>query len=397
MYYYLISSLKRRLILELQDSFTRHPVYNKAVPYIQNKYAFEERPQFGIVVKGSSANKVQLSSENFVGTIESHIMLSYMETPAFLVEWAREDLARVQENNGVMPIAPGVYYLECLTVPTHAGESGTFVVDPLLSVVDEPLLLVRSGVETEAVLQNSPVEQTLRIWEDRRILLTEGQDYSVDYLTRRVTLKSRLPPGSVLTADYRYAADSIGPVAWKWNTADFNTLPGVVLAFGKRGKPGDKMALVVYADRVDTALAYGGRSDVSFDLDVIATDPSQAEEMADFATMVLWGEKRSRLSAEGVEVVDVSIGGEAEEAYDETADHYYYTISLSVQFQADWEVHIPLPLTISKVVAATRQAEESVTVDRRGGASSLIPTEGGLFFATTPVLVGRNNFYERIT
>jgi hypothetical protein len=36
MYYYLLSSLKRRLILELQDSFSRHPVYEKVVPFIQN-------------------------------------------------------------------------------------------------------------------------------------------------------------------------------------------------------------------------------------------------------------------------------------------------------------------------------------------------------------------------
>lgn len=398
MYYYLISSLKRRLILELQDSFSRHPVYSKAVPFIQNKYAFDERPQFGIVVKGSSANKVQLSSENFVGVVESHVMLSYMEKPAYLLEWAKEDIPCVQKNNGVMPIPPGVYYVECLTAPTNPGETGTFVIDPLLTVTDEPLLLVRSGIETEARLQNVPIEQTVRIWEGRRILLTEGQDYTIDYNTGAVTLKTRLLPDTVLTADYRYASPSIGPVPWQWNTADWETLPGVVMAFGKRGKPGDKMAIVVYTDRVDAARAYGGRFDASFDLDVIAQDPIQMEEMADYVTMTLWGEKRSLLSTEGIEVVDVSMGGEAEEAYDETADIYYYNASMSVQIQADWEIHIPLPFTISKAVAATRQAEASVTPDRRGGTSSLsILPQGGLFFVTTPVIVGRNNFYERIT
>ena len=78
MYYYLISSLKRRLILELQDSFAQHPIYSKIVPWIQNKYTFDERPQFGIVVKGSSANKVALSGDNFMGTVESHVMLAYI-------------------------------------------------------------------------------------------------------------------------------------------------------------------------------------------------------------------------------------------------------------------------------------------------------------------------------
>jgi len=39
-----------------------------------------------------------------------------------------------------------------------------------------------------------------------------------------------------------------------------------------------------------------------------------------------------------------------------------------------------------------------VTADRRGGSSSLVGlANAGLFFATVPVIVGRNNFYERIS
>lgn len=397
-YYYLVSSLKRRLVLELQESFSRHPVYLKAVPFIQNKYAFDERPQFGIVVKGSSANKVQLSSENFVGVVQSHVMLAYLDKPAYLLEWIKEDLPCIQNNNEVMPTPPGVYYIECLTAPTDPGERGTFVIDPLLTVTDEPLLSIRSGIETEAQLQDSPVEGTLRIWEDRRILLLEGHDYSVDYQTRVVTFNTRFNPNSILTADYRFAAPSIGPIEWRWNVADTDTLKGVVLAFGKRGKPGDKQAIVVYEDRVDAANAFGGRFEATFDLDVIAQDPIQMEEMADYTVMSLWGEKRAALSFEGLEILDVSMGGEAEETYDETGDLYYYNASLSVQVQADWEILIPLPFTVSKVAAATRQAEESVNADRQGGASSIVALpSAGLFFATVPVIVGRNSNYEKIT
>lgn len=396
MYYCLISSLKRRLILELQDSFSKHPVYSKIVSYIQNKYAFDERPQFGIVVKGSNTNKVQLSSENFIGVVQSHVMLSYMEQPSHLLEWVKEDYSYIRENGFTTP--PGVYYIECLTAPTIPGEFGTFAIDPLLTATDEPLLVIKSGVETEAILSNLPVSQTLRIWENRNLLLIEGRDYTVNYDTGKVKLLSMFYEGATLTADYRYVVPSIGPIQWSWNTADWTTIPGVVLAFGKRGKPGDKMAIVVYADRVDTAQAYGGRFDVSFDLDVIAQDPIQMEEIADTVTMTLWADKRSVLSSEGIELVDVSMGGEAEETYDETGDLYFYTASMSVQLQADWEVHIPLPFTISKVVAATRQAEASVTADRRGGASSLVAmSQGGLFFATVPVIKGRNSDYERIT
>jgi len=397
MYYYLISSLKRRLILELQDSFSRHPVYQKIVPWIQNKYAFDERPQFGIVVKGSSANKVQLSSENFVGVVASHVMLAYLDSPAYLLEWAKEDLPCVRKNDDRMPTASGVYYIECLTAPTMEGTLGTFVIDPLLTATDEPLLKVRSGIETEAQFSQKPVAGTVRIWEDRQILLIEGRDFEVNYATGAIKIKTRLQPNSILTADYRYAAPSIGPIEWRWNTADWTTLPGVVMAFGKRGKPGDKMAIVVYDDRVDAANAFGGRFEASFDLDVISQDPIQMEEIADFLVMSLWGEKRASLSFEGIEIIDVSMGGEAEETYDETGDLYFYNASLSLQLQADWEIHIPLPFTISKAVTATKAAEAAVTTDRRGRPTRLDePSPAGLFFATVPVIVGRNNFYERI-
>src|SRR5574338_1269213 len=146
MYYYLVAALKRRLVLELKDSFSKHPIYEKIVPNIQNRYAFDERPQFGIVVKGSSANKVSLAADNHLGTIDSHVMLAYVGEAAYPIEWVREDLAAVRANNDVMPIRAGIYYIEILTVPTTAAGIGTFVVDPLIEVTDEAVLVFQSGI-----------------------------------------------------------------------------------------------------------------------------------------------------------------------------------------------------------------------------------------------------------
>jgi hypothetical protein len=387
MYYYLVSSLKRRLILELQDSFSRHPVYEKVVNFIQNKYAFDERPAFGIVVKGSSSNNLKLSSQNLLGNISSHVMLSYLDTPSYILEWVKEDLNTVRANGGSMPIPAGVYYIECLDAPTSQNEVGHFVIDPLLTVTDFPLLQVVSGVESHALIQPPPIQGTLRIWINRKLPFYEGRDYTIDYSTGEVTILTNLMPGQILTADYRYPTESIGPIEWKWNTADWKTLPGVILAFGKRGRKGDKIAVVVYDDRVDTAIAYGGKFEVSFDLDVIAQDPMQMEEMADYAHMALWSEKRSNLSFEGIEITEVSMGGEAEEAYDEVADTFYYTASMSVQVQSDWEVHVPLPFTVSQASAATQ-------ADGTSGLKIVSATD--LFFSTVPIIVGRNSNYERI-
>jgi hypothetical protein len=395
MYYYIISALKRRLILELQDSFSQHPVYSKLVPFIQNKYAFTERPHFGIVCKGSSANKVVLSGDNFVGTIESHVMLAQIGEPVYPLEWVREDLAAVRANGNVFPLRPGVYYLEILTTPTNEGESGTFAVDPLYTVTNEPVFKFQTGTETEAQLQSIPSEGTVRLWDNNRVLLREGTDYTVDYATGAVKFYYQHAPGATVVADYRVAGGSLGPVEFKWNQADFNTLPGVVLAFGKRAKVGDKVAVVVYQDRISTANAYGGKNEVSFDLDCIATDPMQMEEIADLVVMYLWGIKKPNLELEGIEIIDISIGGESEESFDEQAEIFFYTASISIQLRADWEIHVPLPLTISRVTA-TSTAGDTAAPPGEAGPSTISLVYGNLYFATAPVAVGRNYAFERI-
>ena len=392
MYYYLVQSLRRRLILELRDSFAAHPLYSKIVPNIQNRFSFDERPQFGIVVKGSSANKVQLSANNFIGTVRSYVMLAYVGQHEYPIEWVREDRHCIEEHGG-MPTAPGVYYIEILEAPTTAGGSGSFVVDPLLTVTTEPVLRFQSGIEREAQLQQTPVEGTLRLWEDGRFLLKEGRDYNLGD-RGAIELIKRFSPESRLTADYRYAADSVGPIPFKWNSADWTTLPGVVLAFGKRAKPQQKVAIVVYPDRVDTAEAFGGKFEANFDLDVITRDTTQTEEVADLAIMYLWGQKKAPLEFEGIEIIDVSMGGEAEEMYDETGDLNFYTGSLSVALRADWEIHVPLPLTISRVTPITAAGDDDPTAP---DASGLQRVAGDLFFATRPVVVGRNDDFERIT
>jgi hypothetical protein len=397
MYFNLISSMKRRLILELKDSFSEHPIYDKIVPFIQNRFAFDERPQMGIVVKGSSGNKAQLSADNFLGAVESHVMLAYVGAPVFPLEWIREDVACIKANGDVMPTPPGIYYLEILSVPEDAQSEGQYILDPLLTVNGEPVLRFVSGVETEGQLQRVPVQGTLRLWENRRFPLQEGTHYTVDYQTGAILFLDRSNPGSTVTADYRYAVPSVGPISYQWNKADFSTLPGVVLAFGKRGKVGDKVAIVVYEDRVVVAEAFGGLFDVTFELDAISRDSVQSEELADLIFMYLIAVKRSRLSSEGIEITDVSIGGEAEETYDETSDDYTYTISTSVQIQTRWEIHFPLPLTITRVTDTTPATDASSKVLDRFNESTIIgDVQNKLVLSTMPVIAGRSNDFERI-
>lgn len=385
-YYYLVSALKRRLIHELKDSFERHPVYSKIAPFIQNKYEFEERPQMGIVVKGSSANKVSLSGDNFIGHVESYVMLAHVGEPVYPLEWVREDLNVVRENGDRLPTPPGIYYLEILEAPDKPQGYGQFAIDPLITVTQEPLLMFRSGIEHEAQLPHPPTPGTVRLWLNRRVLLQEGTDYTVNYKTGAVTFLGRYSPNDTVEADFRYPEASRGPFRFQWNTSDFTTLPGVVMAFGKRAKKGDKVAIRISPDRGETAMAYGGRFEVSFDLDVLSLDTIQTEEIADLVVMYLWAEKKALLEFEGIEIVDISIGGESEDVYDETSDLNYYQASLSIQFRSDWEMHIPLPLALSKL-----------TTEKKDGSDGLVTMgPSSLFYATYPIIVGRNNGFERI-
>jgi hypothetical protein len=222
-----------------------------------------------------------------------------------------------------------------------------------------------------------PVPGTLRLYQNSTYSLKEGVDYILE-AQGQIKFLYNFPPYTPITADYRYAGPSLGPVPFRWNTADATTLPGVVMAFGKRAEKGQKVAIVVYDDRVSTAEAYGGKYEVNFDLTILARDPQQLEEISDLVNMFLWGEKRGPLGFEGIEVLDVSMGGEGEEPIDETGQDFQYTSNGSVQLRADWEIHVPLPLTISRVDTVTVQSINT------------------LFFQTMPIFEGRNADYERI-
>lgn len=385
MYLNLTGPMKSRLIQELRDSFAQHPRYKDLAGFIQVKSAFKERPQRGIIVRGVSGSKVQLSAQNFIGTVLSHTMLASVGRRGRMLEWVREDHQAIRSNQGVMPTTSGVYYIECLTVPEDEGSYGTFIIDPLLTVSREVLLRFETGVETTASLKHVPVQGMLRIFMDR-YMLEEGVDFTVDYNTGVVTLLVSFSRGSVLSADYRYPGESIGPIRWQENSADYSTLPGVVMAFGRRASVGDIQAIVVTPDRVETAEAYGGKLDLSFDLEVLSRDTKTQEELVDLVFEYLWVEKRAYLSAEGIEITDVSLSGEGEEVIDETAQNSYYTGSVGVSISTDWEVHVPLPFTLSQVNVQTKE-------DPLQDGPGFGVTESDMLY---PTFVGNTTSFERL-
>lgn len=391
MYYALTEAIKRRVILELRRYWSHHPKYPDLPDHIQGKYSFRERPQYGIVIKTGSANRVDLSPDNYIGVVRSYIYLTRVNGFSGLaIEWVREDLLAIQQNNGRFPSQPGVYYID-LT------QDNEFYVDSLLDVRDEAVV---ASSPTEAQLQQPFITGTLLLYEmPTGYQLVDGVNYTADPATGAITLSRPLSANQYLVADYRYQGPTSGPWPIVENRSNNKAIPGVVLAFGRRNKKGDRMAVVVQPIRDSAALEYGGRWDLQVEIDIVARDVYAQQEIADQSVIYLWGIARPRLSTEGLEMTDVSMGGESEEVYDETGDEYFYNSTISMTIQTEWKVFVPLVATLRQAIPLTREQVEAtaaLTDEEVAQVSNNIRLleDLGLEQIRDPFFVGKTATYE---
>jgi len=352
MYYFLTEQIQRKFVEELRRYWQYHPKYKDIVEHIQGKYSFRERPQFGIVLKNSSGNQVALAADNFQGHVHSYIYLAHVNGyPNLSIEWVRENQVLIQNNNGQFPTLPGVYFIDFCDANGNPTDK-EFYVDPLLNVIDETVFKVN---DTQYQLQqgkylSTAQGSTLRLYRmPGNIQLYEGVDFTGDPATGEITLIDTLGDEEFLSADYRCPGETTGPWQVGENRALTEPIPGAVLAFGRRITPGDRLAIVVQERRTIAALEYGGRWDLTLDVDVIARDVLSQREILDQTALYLWATARPRLSSEGIEILSVSMGGETEEVYDENADDWFYNASFSMQLQTDWSIHVPLGICIRSV------------------------------------------------
>lgn len=402
----LTEAIKKRIILELRRYWQYDPNYRDIVQFIQGKYSFKERPQRGIIVKAGSANTVQLSADNYQGTVVSHAYLQKVgNVPGLSVEWVRENGSLIQANNGVFPSPRGLYYiaveLEEVLIGGQSQERLVFYVDPLLEVLDESPMQISPLVWQ---LANAPIHPgSMRLWElPGNLPMVDGVNYTVDVTTGAITLVNPLPSGVWLSADYRYAGTSTGPFLILENQANVVAIPGVVLAFGRRVEGGDRQVVIISDRRSPVALEYGGRWEISLDLDVMARDVVAQGEICDKTMLYLWGIARNRLSSEGIEITQVSFGGESEEVYDENGDDYFYNGSISITLMSDWTIHVPLDPTISRVTpqtveqaaAAAAMTDDELSTDEEQNLQ--VVSDLRLQNVRDPFFSGRNKHYEVI-
>jgi hypothetical protein len=331
-FYLLSEGLKRRFVLELRRYWAYHPRFRDIVENIQGKFSFEERPQYGIIVKTGGGSHVNMSADNYRGQVNSYVYKALFQNhPGVFVEWVREDSVAIQRNNGVFPSPPGVYYIDLV-------EDDEYFVDRLLDVYHEQVTLLNG---TEGQLQHAPLAGSVRLYEmPSGFLLTEDTNYTID-ASGAITLMRELNTGQWLSADYRYPGESSGPHKLIPMHANNQVIPGAVIAFGRRNEKGDRVAIVVQSLRRPSALEYGGRWSMSLDFDVMARDVYSQQEILDQSVMYLWGIARNRLSSEGIEIMDISLGGESEEIHDEAGDDYFYNANFSMTVETEWAVWVP--------------------------------------------------------
>lgn len=408
MYYVLTEAVKRRFLGELRNFWSKDPKYKDSlVPNIQGKYSFEERPQQAIILKNTSATPFKFAADNYQGVVESycHLTKAYGKLGTS-IEWVKEDSLAIQKNGGDFPSKAGIYYVE-VRKETHSyrgvpGEYLMFYVDPLLAVYDEkPLQLDPTTYQVSA---DKTHPGSLVVYEmPGNVLMYEGVGYSVEPSTGKISLVRPLPAGTQLSVDYYYAGTSTGPFPVQENGANNQALPGVVLAFGRRAYDGDIMAVVVSSSRQGSAKEYGGRFEVSVDLDLMARDVHAQGEICDRTLMFLQGELRDRLSWHGIEIEQVSFGGEAEEMYDENGDDYFYTGNISMQLFTDWSIHVPIPGVLRRIVPGTYAEDKLLSgmtdeqISSNGAVGGFAYSDNlGLTLVQDPWFRNRDKNYEVI-
>jgi hypothetical protein len=339
MYYHLSLAVRDRIIRELRSYWIDHPRYEDFAKNIQGKYSFDERPQYGMVVKTSGASNVVFSPNNFIGTVEGFVSLARVPNKTSgSIEWVKEDSFSEREA--------GVYivsvYEPDLTDPS-IREHDVYVQKYERIKEDSPIFIS----PTEISLLDKPIEDSLRVIE-----FPSGRSLGLsEFILEDQTITLMETPSKAFRYVLHYTTkrEQTGPFKVRPAMAYRNIIKGVNIIFGRRLRGGDEMAVIVSEKREEVAHEYGGRWDVSVDVDMIARDVHSQADIADSTAVWVWSTLRPRLSAMGLELSDVSLGGEAEEVYDDNGDDYFYTASISFTLQTDWFLHYPLVVPIQSI------------------------------------------------
>lgn len=182
MYQNLHFAVKQRILSEIEDAFKEHPAFSGKVK-IYNKFPYEERVQFGAVLRNTSASQIRLSADNFMSDLFSHVRLAKnADFPGLGVEWVRENegfVTQLIEEDVSSQVTPNLRFFS------------TFY--PILSGPDETHYTTSPGQVTvkingvEVIPESVDGETGLVILEE---CPSAGAEVIIEYYKRNI-----MPPG----------------------------------------------------------------------------------------------------------------------------------------------------------------------------------------------------------
>ena len=118
---WLTNATKKRIIQEIKKILYEHPRYRDDSNNVTAQYAFTQRPQRGVIINNTTADRIRLQADNYIGRLSSFCMLAPVkDQPGTSLEWVRENfniLEQVKHDRSVFPSPPGVYIVTIQTVP----------------------------------------------------------------------------------------------------------------------------------------------------------------------------------------------------------------------------------------------------------------------------------------
>lgn len=348
MFSYLAEPLTGFFIKELREFWSTHPKYLDLVDGIQGKYSWEQTPTKGIVVKTSGSSHVRYSADNYKGIRHSYATLFKPKgTRGTSIEWLKEDGVAINSNNGFFPSPPGFYFVKITEIDDYT-KILTFSVTKFLDVSSE---IMRLNSLSDGVLVHPPLQNTvtLRVMPSNYELF-EDINYIVNYTTGEITFVQPLPnPPAYVEASYRYNGGVTEGFKVQENYYHKNAIPGVLMAFGRRSFLNDVMVICITQLREPAYKIYGGKWTGSIELDCFSKDEYEQREISSWTAHFIEAMLRPAATAFGIEITEVSSGGETEEPFDDVADDYKYSESISVSVETEWEMHVPIVGRVSSV------------------------------------------------
>jgi hypothetical protein len=361
MFHYLTLEVRNLMIEELRRYWSDHPRYPELANNIQGKYSFDQRPQFGMVVKTGGANNFVMSSDNFLNTVRGYVYLAKTKKLQYgSIEWVKE--------NPKFRAEEGIYILDIIKLEDLYETYQVDITKYKRVKETEPMFIS----PTEIQLLGTPIENSLRIIEKPSYMrYVEGVDYTLN--GDKIELASELLNG--LNLEITYTELQVGVIEPKYVRPDqvyHQIIPGVLIYFGRRLRGGDQQAIVVLDTPDDIYSEYGGRWDVSVEIEIIARDVHSQADLADRTTVWMWAVLRDQLASRGINMNEVSLGGESEEVYDENGDDYFYTASISTTLQVDWFMHIPLIAPLMSYGKSLNLEKELPDAENQVGYTGLV-------------------------